>query len=462
MEGLRLDGQLLYPQDLAAAPASVREAWSVYERAWAMSPPVPPEDASVEEYRSFATAHFGTFTDAQVAAVGRLIQLYEETADPAEALVYSVLAGRLLHRASSWMWTVPVPAGPGIDPVASRALETTLRGGAQNLAVYATDAYGKCNRAADAASDERAAWRADCEARTGMLAEIRRAEVQPPSPQATPMPDDCEDHTDPLVPAPGPDIEATAQVLVLVDGLPAGLDREAIRSAVEQLARAERQLRPVPASRRRAAERQIQQGRVTGGRSECAAPLTLPWLLGADAHLVVGRVRVLCGETATASTMASSAAAASAAEGCRVELTWNVAGSSSREALPSDPFPMPLEGVPDTAKVVAALRASERSSAILGMLPAGPRVRVAPIEGGAGYALRAKLAGLHECQAQRGVSRLALSWTVTGTGAVAEVTAEGDDDPVAACVKAKVEALALPCPPRGRPVAMRTTVCLAR
>jgi len=453
--GLRLDGQVLYPSDLAAAPDAVAQGWRAYEEAWAASPPVPPEDAPVAEYRTFVEENFAEFTDGQLAAVGQLVAAYEATEVPAETLVFSVLAARLLHRASSWMWTLPVPAGPGVNPRASRALQTTMRTGAQRLAVLATDAYGKCRAAADSMGDGRAAWRQDCDARAQTLEEIRAAELTPPAPPPTPMPSSCVHHFDPPVSAPGHRARATPRLLVLVEDMPEGVDVAAVRTRIEERAQRDHSLRPVPTRTRERAEALVASGRTRAGGPVCAAPPTLPWILGAGQNLVVATVRHECGEVLNQGQQPTGE------RSCHLSLLWSRAGSKDREGLPDDRHRIDLPAEADTAAVVAALESEPVGGGLFGM-GGMVRVSVAEVEGNPGYGLGRAIEGLdlRSCRAEPGVSELRARWSVTPTGALDEVVVEGGDEAVNACVKAKLEALRLPCPPGGAQ-AMSTAICIA-
>ncbi len=89
---------------------------------------------------------------------------------------------------------------------------------------------------------------------------------------------------------------------------------------------------------------------------------------------------------------------------------------------------------------------------------------VAPMETNPGYRLRSAIGGLgiEECQAERGANQLQLSWTVTPTGAIESARVQGGDEAIRSCVREKLEQLALPCTPSGDPIAMQTTLCLAR
>ncbi len=461
--GIALDGQVLYEPSLESAPESIRSGWTTFEQAWASEPPMPPEDAGPDEYRTFATDLFAPYVDRQVSAASRLLDLWEGASDASEKLVHSVLAARLLHRSASWMWTLPMPDVGTVNEAARASLEQSIRGAAQNFAQYAHAAFGKC---VDAAADtpEFEPWRADCVRRAEAVEPIRTAQIGPPPP--TPMPEGCEGAIDPTFAAPGHDADARPQLLVIVEAETEGIDTAAVQRAVERWARSEHGLRAVPANRRRAAERLVEAGKTSSRGPVCAVPPSLTWVLGAQvSNLVVAKVDQSCRESTPVDANMQPTGPAETV--CDLLISWRRAGSLSDDGLPPL-FRRTLPATPTTEATVAALTADPpRDSAILGALGglggSGARMSVGAIEGDPGYRIRAALEALeiNGCQTERGANRLQLAWTVSATGAIESVTATGGDDAVNACVKAKLEQLTLTCTPGGDPIPMQTTLCLA-
>lgn len=461
---LALDGQVLYaarPAD--EVPQRVSDAWDAYQQAWASEPPMPAEDAGAEDFRAFVTQQFAPYVDAQAGISAQLLGAWEEAANAEEKLFYSVLAARLLHRASSWMWTLPLPEEGTVNESARQALEMSMRGAAKDLANYAHQAFGKCVEAAGSAA-EHELWRADCTRRAEAIDPIRTAQIGPPPP--TPMPEGCEDHSDPTYASPQHDPEARPQLLVLVEAESGNVDAAAVQRQVERWARSEHDLRPVPAGRRRAAERLVEAGKTSRRGPECAAAPSLTWVLGAQVeNLVVAKVTQACHEVVEVDENGRGTEAAERM--CELTIGWHRAGSSETEGLPSF-FRRELPTEVTTAAIVESLSSEPPDRAgILGALGGGGnavRLNVSPAETNPGYRLRSALGELElsECQTQRGASQLQLGWTVTPTGAVESVTVQGGDEAVSTCVREKLQQLAFPCTPSGDPLAMQTTLCLAR
>ncbi len=275
MMAIAIDGQVLYTErPMDEVPQPISNAWERFQEAWEAEPPMPPADADAATYRTFASQRFAPYVDGQVDLAVGLLGALEDTTDPEEALVYSVLAARLLHRAASWMWTLPLPDEASVNAEARQALEQTMHGAAKNLAVYAHAAFGKCVEAASAIPGL-GAWRADCENRSEAVEPIRTAQIGPPPP--TPMPEGCEDHADPTYASPQHDPEARPQLLVLVEAESEAIDEAAVQRQVERWARSEHGLRPVPAGRRRAAERLVEASKTSRRGPECAAAPSLCW-----------------------------------------------------------------------------------------------------------------------------------------------------------------------------------------
>jgi len=461
--GIVLDGQVLYERSLEAAPESVRTGWSAFEAAWSNEPPMPSDEPSVAEYRDFASDELAPYAEAQVSTAIQLIQLGESAQAPEARLVLSVLAARLLHRGASWLWTLPLPAEAEANPAARASLEQSMRGAAQNLAQYAREAFGECIAVAEA-TPAFEPWRADCALRAEALEPIRTAQIGPPPP--TPMPEGCEDHTDPVFASPQHDPDARPQLLVLVEAETEGVDEDALRQAVERWARSEHELRAVPAVRRRAAEALVAAGKTSRRGVACAAAPSLSWVLGARIeHLVVARYTHQCSEETPMNSDLEPTGPPRIA--CAVHVSWSRAGSRNPDGLPpARSIRVPTDA--DTAAIIEALTQPPDDSRVVGslssMMEGRGRMRLAAVDGGSGYRLRSAVDELEvgECQAERGASQLQLAWTVTPTGAVESVTVAGGDDAVNACVKDKLEQLSLSCTPGGEPVEMQTTLCLAR
>jgi len=461
---LALDGQVLYaarPAD--EVPSRVSDAWDAYQQAWASEPPMPAEDAGVDGFRAFVTQQFAPYVDAQAGISAQLLGAWEEAANAEEKLFYSVLAARLLHRVSSWMWTLPLPEEGTVNESARQALETSMRGAAKDLAAYAHQAFGKCVEAAGPGAEQEL-WRADCTRRAESIDPIRTAQIGPPPP--TPMPEGCEDHTDPLYSAPQHDAEARPQLLVLVEAEAENVDTDAVRRQVERWARSEHELRAVPAGRRRAAERLVEASKTSRRGPECAAAPSLSWVLGAQVeNLVVASVEQAC--HAVIEVDENGRGAEAAERMCELTIGWHRAGSSDTEGLPPS-FRRELPTEVTTQAVVESLSSDPApQGGLLGALSGGGsavRLRVAAVETNPGYRLRTALGDLDlsECQTERGASELQLGWTVTPTGAVESVTVQGGEDAVSACVREKLQQLAFPCTPSGDPIAFQTTLCLAR
>ena len=459
-QGIRLDGQVLYPSAPDAAPPAVRGAWAIYEQAWSVEPPQPPDPSDGEAYRAFARASFGTYLDGQVSAAMQLLEHLSNATAPNERLVHSVLAARVLHRAASWMWTVPLPDEGTVDAAARLALEQTLRQGAQPVAGYASAAYQRCMQAADELGGRGGSWRADCEARADSLAVIRDATFQPPGPP--PIPDSCVDHADPMIPAPAHDPEARPALLVQVAHVEDGIDGAVLERAVSRWARRTYDLRLIPAGRVRAARALVESGRLERRGPVCATPPSIEWVLGLrERNLVVAEVAHRC-ETIETEEGEDTV--------CRLEVVFSRAGST--------------EGVPYGRMADVPADADARALAtIIGSWDAGDislegefegrrRLSVAPVEGNPGYRIRRALVdlSLHECEAFHGLAELNLRWTVTPAGVVEDVGVEWNGEVLAesgtlealfGCVKRKLETLKLPCTPNGEPQEMSTSVCLS-
>ena len=461
---IELDGEVLYARrPIEDIPPAVANGWERFQEAWASEPPSLPRDADAFALHEFATKRLGPYVQTQHETVESLVASLNEATPPDEALVQSVLAARLLQRMATWLWTLPLPDEGELERSNLQSVQRAKNELAKYLAATGVRTLSRCIEASDGRPEMRF-WSEDCEQRAASLEPIRVAQLGPPP--RTPMPEDCQDHGDPVHPSPQHDPGARPRLLVLVDIEGEAVDAVAVRHAIERRARAEHGLRAVPAGSRRAAERLVEGGRTSLRGPECAAPPSLSWVLGSqNPNLVVARVSHSCGDVMRLDSELEPIGPSH--RECRVHVRWSRAGSLDETGLPRD---MAVEVDPnaDTAAMIDAATSEDPAARQIGSYrPTGAdgvAVHLAPIAANPGFALRTALmrAAIVACQPQRGANRLQLGWTVTPTGTVEAVTVEGGDPRVNECVKQKLEQLALPCTPDGAPIAMQTTLCLAR
>ena len=452
--GLMLDGQVLFPQELEAAPPAVREAWQRYEQARQMERPDLGEDASLEEYKVFTRDALVPYLEAIVQVATDLKQQSADATGADGRLVFSVLQARVLHSLASLLWSLPLPAEGEVEPRGIELLRASLRAQARQAATLAAGAFADCVRAADALGSERAAWRIDCESRAQTLHPLMssaRATTQTVDPPlARQLPRECLGHVDVgegrEVPHPVP--TEAARLLVVADW-GADIDTRAVVRAVEERIQRDRGIRPVTAAQRARAEALVAQKKTRRGGPQCAARPSLSWVLGQSMHLVVAIVERRCQRAGCSIEIwvhdtASSNAAPLAGYGAAVTMD----SSEGTTELSVDAAPL--------ARWVAAAENLQPISA-LGMLIEQSTVEVGSIEGTMGYRIESALRELdiESCATGDEVAIVQTSLSVTAAGRVESIEVAEAAEPVASCIQQKLSQLALPCPPQAHAMSMR-------